>query len=403
MKKDRVKVSVITAIYNQSRYMEDYYTSLKKQTLSDFEVICVDDCSSDDSLEQLKKLTQGDSRFRIIQNQKNSGLSVSRNKAMEMSQGKYICFLDGDDCLEETALEVLFQNAEGESLQGVFYSAAEYTEDLKEITRNIQYKKEYPICNGRTLMSLAHTRGEYQSAAGFQFWRRDFLLGNQLFFVPDIVYEDTIFTIQALCRAERITAIPNILYHYRRCNTSISHSLGQKQLFSCIYVFENLCRYLDEYKNDMDVYPEIKERKNLFEKRIQHILCVMDEDTEVELYHEKYRQIYLWFKENMKFPFLGELLPSDWEKIENAECVYIFGDGMAAEEAIAYLRRKNILVTGVLVSDTAPNGEWKGYKKIPVQNFTEKGLVVIAVSRKWRENIERLFAEKGNETVFVGK
>lgn len=403
MKKDSVKVSVITAIYNQARYIEDYFTSLKMQTLQDFEVICVEDCSADDSLNQLKRLTQGDSRFRVIQNQQNSGLSVSRNKAMEMSKGKYICFLDGDDCLEDVALEVLFQTAEEAALQGVLYSAAEYKEDLEEIIRNIQYKEEYPICNGKTLMSLAHKRGEYQSAAGFQFWRRDFLMENRLFFVPGIVYEDTIFTIQALCRAERITAIPNILYHYRRCNTSISHNLGTKQLFSCIYIYETLVRYLEEYKDDTEVYPEIQDRKKLFEKRIQHIVCTMDDDYELDFHNEKYREIYLRFKENIQFPFMNEPSPDDWEKIENAENVFIFGDGPAAEETIAYLRKRNIFAAGIIVSDSSCKEDWNGFKRVCVQDFKEKGLVVIAVGGKWRESIEQLLAQKGNQTVFVGK
>ena len=81
-----VKISVITAIYNKSKYLYDYVQSIKKQTFRDFEVICIEDCSTDDSLKQLQRLVENDSRFTIIRNSVNCGLSISRNKAIKKKQ-----------------------------------------------------------------------------------------------------------------------------------------------------------------------------------------------------------------------------------------------------------------------------------------------------------------------------
>lgn len=107
-----IKITIITSIYNKSKYLSDYVQSIKNQTFKDFEVICVDDCSTDDSLKQLQILVSKDSRFNIIINEENCGLSVSRNKAIELSKGKYICFLDADDCFVPQALEILWETAE---------------------------------------------------------------------------------------------------------------------------------------------------------------------------------------------------------------------------------------------------------------------------------------------------
>ena len=106
-----VGISVITSIYNKSIYLDDYFNSLMKQSFRNFEVICVDDCSTDDSMEHLNKLTRNNSQFKIIKNEVNSGASVSRNKAIDICQGKYICFLDADDCFRSDAFEKLWNIA----------------------------------------------------------------------------------------------------------------------------------------------------------------------------------------------------------------------------------------------------------------------------------------------------
>ena len=145
-----IKITIITSIYNKSKYLSDYVQSIKNQTFKDFEVICVDDCSTDDSLKQLQILVSKDSRFNIIINEENCGLSVSRNKAIELSKGKYICFLDADDCFVPQALEILWETAEKYGVEAVFFSALEYSEDLKKKLRTIKYKRTYPVCDGKT-------------------------------------------------------------------------------------------------------------------------------------------------------------------------------------------------------------------------------------------------------------
>lgn len=106
------KVSVIITVYNESMYLNDCLDSLKKQTLKDFEAICVNDASTDNSLEILEKYAHNDKRFIIINNEVNVGLTKSRRRAIENACGEYVTLLDADDFLSCNALSEAVQALE---------------------------------------------------------------------------------------------------------------------------------------------------------------------------------------------------------------------------------------------------------------------------------------------------
>lgn len=104
------KFSVLIAHYNNFEFFKDCHKSLLNQTFQDFEVIIVDDCSTDDSFEKITKLTQEDARFRLFRNEKNSGVGFTKRKCIEMSSGEICGFVDPDDTLAENAIETSLKN-----------------------------------------------------------------------------------------------------------------------------------------------------------------------------------------------------------------------------------------------------------------------------------------------------
>ncbi|MBU8883071.1 glycosyltransferase [Kaistella sp. DKR-2] len=98
-----MKVSIIIPVYNASKYLAECLESVLVQTFTDIEMICINDGSTDDSLEILKEFQNRDSRIVII-DQKNKGVSAARNAGLEVAKGEYICFLDSDDFLVKDAL-----------------------------------------------------------------------------------------------------------------------------------------------------------------------------------------------------------------------------------------------------------------------------------------------------------
>jgi len=91
------KVSVITPAYNAALFLEETVKSVQAQTLDDWEMIIVDDCSKDDTFQIALSLAANDSRIRVLRNSTNSGVAVTRNRALDVALGEYIAFLDSDD------------------------------------------------------------------------------------------------------------------------------------------------------------------------------------------------------------------------------------------------------------------------------------------------------------------
>ena len=114
-KKEEITVSVLVAVYNGEKYLEQCLSSLLAQTLQNVQIICVDDCSTDSSLEILHKYQQIDDRVEVVHLEKNQGQGHARNVALSQAKGEYICFLDSDDTFSADALQsavAVFENHE---------------------------------------------------------------------------------------------------------------------------------------------------------------------------------------------------------------------------------------------------------------------------------------------------
>ena len=105
-----VKVSVVMPVYNVENYIEECLDSLISQTLKEIEIICVDDGSTDGTLNLLYKYEKSDTRVKVIQ-QQNQYAGVARNNGMKHAVGEYILFLDSDDFFERTMLEKMYNEA----------------------------------------------------------------------------------------------------------------------------------------------------------------------------------------------------------------------------------------------------------------------------------------------------
>ena len=124
-----VKVSVIVPVYNTGAYLEQCLSGILGQTLKEIEIICVDDGSSDNSVEQIKKLESEDARLCLL-TQKNRGGGAARNAGMRHAKGKYLVFLDSDDYFHPEMLEKMYLRCEDAAAQICVCKAKCYHEDL---------------------------------------------------------------------------------------------------------------------------------------------------------------------------------------------------------------------------------------------------------------------------------
>ena len=119
-----VKVSVIVPVYNNEEYLDKCLSSLTEQSLDDIEIICVNDGSSDSSLDILNRYEQKDNRI-VVLSQENQGAGASRNNGIDIANGEYISFVDADDWLEENALKKLYENAVRNNSDVVLFNSVE--------------------------------------------------------------------------------------------------------------------------------------------------------------------------------------------------------------------------------------------------------------------------------------
>lgn len=105
------KISIVIPVYNVEKYLRKCFDSILNQTFQDFEIICVDDGSTDKSLEILQEYKRKDDRFIILQ-QRHAGAGAARNHGIKLAEGKYIQFLDSDDYFEPNLLEEMYTRAE---------------------------------------------------------------------------------------------------------------------------------------------------------------------------------------------------------------------------------------------------------------------------------------------------
>ena len=136
-------ISVIIPVYDVEKYLHVCLNSVLNQTCQDFEIICIDDASTDSSLEILEYFAKKDSRVKILKNDVNRGPGFSRNRGLEVAQGDYISFLDGDDWLGPNAFEILIKKAKDDNLDLLMFKNIVYYEETLEFGMEEYYDMEF--------------------------------------------------------------------------------------------------------------------------------------------------------------------------------------------------------------------------------------------------------------------
>lgn len=133
-------VSVIVPVYNAANTIEDTVYSALNQTYENLEIIIIDDCSSDHSLEILSKIKRSDRRVRIYNNKKNSGVAQTRNKAISLAKGKYIAFLDSDDLWMPNKIQLQLNALQDQSAD-ICYTAYNLVDENEVVSNKINVPK----------------------------------------------------------------------------------------------------------------------------------------------------------------------------------------------------------------------------------------------------------------------
>lgn len=222
------KLSYLIAVYNGEKYLRQCIDSLYNQNLSEdnFEVICIDDCSSDESIHILQEYAAQHPNMRIILHTKNMRTSNSCNEGLQVAKGKYMMFLGQDDWLEKGWGEKLVRMADEEQLDILPFNYNRVNADGTMILSIVEVFKNSRILNGEKFIKtyFYDTIGIY--LLGYEWraiYRRQYLLDNNIVFPKDMLFEDTTFMFKAIWNAQRIQSISDNIYNYRINNKSVTN------------------------------------------------------------------------------------------------------------------------------------------------------------------------------------
>lgn len=211
----RPKISVIVPAYNVAPYLAACLDSLLVQTFEDFELILVEDGSTDDTLAIAEQYAERDARIRLSRHRWNEGLAATLNLGLELSRGRYVAFVDSDDLVVPEYLETLYHEAVATKADVV---AAGYQEFQKQPgVGDKVVRQPTPTWLGSSMSERVHALmpPRVHIAQWCKLYRRELLNAHRLAFVSTPLAPDLTFHVKCLLVAKRYRAIPQILYHYR--------------------------------------------------------------------------------------------------------------------------------------------------------------------------------------------
>lgn len=206
------KISVIVPVYNVEKYLKKCLNSLINQTLTDIEIICVNDGSIDSSLKILEEFAQADSRIKIL-TQQNSGQSVARNYGISNATGEYLGFVDSDDWVDLDYFEKLYNAAKDNNCDIACAGFKRCGKVLSSVRRAYKEKKVYKDINDKVVADNIPDDN--------YLWNKIFKREKWNFKLPEgRLFEDLAIVIQILYFLGDMVTVPQIYYHYRKSPNS---------------------------------------------------------------------------------------------------------------------------------------------------------------------------------------
>lgn len=290
-------VSVIVPVYNAANTLPVSLMSLFRQTMTDFEVIVVDDCSMDGSKEEIRKLfsshTIPEIRYKLVEHSENRGVATARNSGLDAATGKYIYYLDADDWIESDTFERLVREAESGEVDIVghswFLSFAENERRMR------QPAFSHPLEALKLMMA-----GTMRWNLWLFLVRRSLYEENELRFLDGMnMGEDMMVMMKLFANARKVSHIDLPLYHYLQTNSSsLTKTYSDEHIRQVTENVTEIENYLHEscYANELNEY--------IYHLKLNIKLPLLIGDN-----RKRYRQWSEWFPEANFYIMHNKFLP----------------------------------------------------------------------------------------------
>lgn len=257
-KKNTPKISVIIPIYNSEKYLEECLYSVLNQSLKSIEVICVNDESTDHSLDILEKIKSKDSRIKIVSiKHKNAG--VARNEGMKIAKGEYLSFLDSDDYFERNALEKMYKAAKSEKGIDIVVAKSKQFKNNKKNFEKIDWSIRQELLPANNPFNISEIKEDvfcvFMGWAWDKLFRNQFVKNNNFEFQSLAKQNDGYFVFCSLLRAKKIYIVDDFLLYHRKHKRSLETLDNINSNYLChIKMLTSIQRKLKEW----NIYEQYK-------------------------------------------------------------------------------------------------------------------------------------------------
>ena len=390
-----IKITLIIPVYNVEKYIEECLSSCINQTLKEIEIICVDDCSPDNSIKLIENYAKTDSRIRIIRHKENLGLGGARNTGIEEANGEYIWFIDSDDFISQESCQILYDTAKKNNVEILTFNGINFETDENgnKLYSESPYYNEFPKnININIKRNLSILDNYFPVSAVHYIAKREFI--SQYKFRTHVYYEDTDFTPILFSECLTLRSICFTAYHRRINPESITQSkMTEKKVFDRILVHDSLINYLNNKKIGKNCFLYKLAKSCIMEANNWSSIIAVNSNIEIE---KKLKQT--------SFGMLDEELIN---KIKNYSTLIVYGAGKISklilhDLKICYNGKILVCVTEKMEQDSF----FEGYKVFSINEIYENQngydcCVLVAVGQKNKMEMFDNAVKVGFSSVFT--
>ena len=398
------KVSVVIPVYGVEPWLRACLDSVLSQTLRDLEVLCVDDASPDGCGRILDEYAARDSRVRVTHLAENRMQGYGRNLGLRQAGGRYVYFLDADDCIRPEAMEELYEAAEKDALDGIFFDSEPVFDPPELEKKYLSYPAALQgtcpegVCAGTALFDELSTQNEWTCYIQRQFWNREFLLRNGVFFPEGRTeHEDELFSFEAVLCAERMRYLrrPYFIRRYRPESVMTRRAMP-KDFHGYFSIYDAMVHFARRHGLLENAGVKIQLGRILARCRRFYPVFSASERPEDWFADEHLRQMYYCFaaaQEDTLFDAaaVSGVLPA----LPPDEPVWIYGAGVLGERCFRGLTASGRRIAGFLVSRKEGNPSVLYGHPVMLPEEAESGFAVVAVSKGYQEEIHALLEPLG--------
>lgn len=439
-----MKISIVMPLYNAEKYLEECIESILAQTEMDFELICINDASTDSTVELINEYAKKDTRISVYTNEQRMGAGESRNIGLRKAQGKYIFFLDGDDIFDENMLYETWKTAEAKDADIVVYQyravSSEQIHKKIRIVQNDDFIKKY--CHECfCMMDLKPFEIlNFHSAPWDKMYRREFLLNENIWFQDLPNCNDTYFSMISLMLASKIVMLNDsrVMVYARQHNAQsristnrnpmcayladkkIAETLLEKKKMPILYkhYYTNIyCHLLSYLQSDME---ETKKRDFYKFLKMEGIEHLKDYGKDFYLYLDEYiKEGFSNFSvkeyESAWFQTEGDrldiFLNANSEKIcslftewrQEGKKIGLWGVGHIGEAFLRFCYRNNLYIDAIMDNDI--NKRDKQFWDFPlvssIDKLYDKIHVILISSELYQEEIRKQIKEYSSDIIII--